>query len=132
MSFKGLLAVGILGLGALWTIHAVADIDLADRDALGPAPRDSDGRFTNLNGALSHGTFGVRFPFMMRRLGTLFRSGSAAPTRVGNDGVYLRENATESDWGGSVLTSPMIPESNNRSNPNPDYHLCHGGDRTGP
>ena len=97
MSFKGLLAFGILGLGALSAIHAVADIDVSNRDALGPAPRDSDDRFTNWNGALSHGTFGVRFPFMMRRLGTLFRSGSAAPTRVENDGVYLRENATHSD-----------------------------------
>lgn len=64
--------------------------------ALGPAPRDADGRFTNLRGGLSHGGLGVRLPFFLRRLGTPFRSGNAAPPRIGNDGAFLRENARHS------------------------------------
>ncbi|MDH3991857.1 MAG: MBL fold metallo-hydrolase, partial [Gammaproteobacteria bacterium] len=60
------------------------------------APRSDDGRFTNTAGDLTHGTFGVRFPFILRRLGTYFRSGDGAPLRVANDGAFLRENALHS------------------------------------
>lgn len=60
------------------------------------APRSDDGRFTNTAGDLTHGTFGVRFPFILRRLGTYFRSGDGAPLRVANDGAFLRENARHS------------------------------------
>jgi len=60
------------------------------------APRSDDGRFTNPGGNLGHGTLGVRFPFMLRRMGTYFRSGEGAPVRVENDGAFLRENARHS------------------------------------
>jgi N-acyl-phosphatidylethanolamine-hydrolysing phospholipase D len=60
------------------------------------APRGDDGRFTNFVGEIGHGTFAVRFPFMLRRLGTYFRSGEGAPERVANDGLFLRENARHS------------------------------------
>jgi N-acyl-phosphatidylethanolamine-hydrolysing phospholipase D len=60
------------------------------------APRDNDGRFTNLAGGLDHGTVGVRLPFMLRRLGTYFRSDDGAPLRIANDGLFLRENARHS------------------------------------
>ncbi|MCX2982494.1 MBL fold metallo-hydrolase [Halieaceae bacterium IMCC14734] len=60
------------------------------------APRGDDGRFTNPTGDLAHGSFGVRFPFILRRLGTYFRSAEGAPPRVANDGAFLRENARHS------------------------------------
>jgi N-acyl-phosphatidylethanolamine-hydrolysing phospholipase D len=60
------------------------------------APRSKDGRFTNPIGDLAHGSFGVRFPFMARRLMSAFRSGRDAPRRVPNDGVFLRQNARHS------------------------------------
>jgi len=60
------------------------------------APRTQDGRFTNLDGDLSHGSLGVRVPFMLRRFGTYFRSGADAPESMANDGEFLRENAKHS------------------------------------
>jgi N-acyl-phosphatidylethanolamine-hydrolysing phospholipase D len=57
------------------------------------APRVEDGRFTNPGGDIGHGTIGVRLPFILRRMGTYFRTGENAPKRVPNDGVFLRENA---------------------------------------
>lgn len=68
-----------------------------DASGLGPAPRSADGRFTNLVGAITHGTFGTRFPFAWRRMGTYFRSGRGAPERIENDGDFLRENARHSE-----------------------------------
>ena len=64
---------------------------------LGPAPRDGDGRFTNWSGDPSHGSFRVRFPFFMRRLGGLFSDRPGAPSRLANDGAFLRENARHSE-----------------------------------
>ena len=63
---------------------------------LGPAPRDADGRFINPTGPLSHGSFGVRFPFFLRRIASSFRHRPGAPERVANDGAFLRENALHS------------------------------------
>ncbi len=75
-----------------WTSAGLGETDpLFDQ-----APRDEDGRFTNVGGEISHGTLGVRFPFILRRLGTYFRSGEDAPERVTNDGVFLRKNALHS------------------------------------
>lgn len=68
----------------------------ASSEYFSAAPRDDDGRFTNVVGDIGHGTFSVRFPFMLRRLGTYFRSGEGAPERVANDGLFLRENARHS------------------------------------
>jgi N-acyl-phosphatidylethanolamine-hydrolysing phospholipase D len=63
---------------------------------LGPAPRSEDGRFSNPGGPVSHGGFGVRFPFILRRIAGSFRSRPGAPERVDNDGAYLRDNAGHS------------------------------------
>ncbi|MDB4404681.1 MBL fold metallo-hydrolase [bacterium] len=60
------------------------------------APVGDDGRFTNLAGDLTHGSLGVRVPFILRRMGTYFRGGAGAPLRVSNDGAFLRENARHS------------------------------------
>ena len=60
------------------------------------APRNEDGRFTNLAGELDHGSAAVRLPFFLRRLGTLFRDDAGAPVRVANDGLFLQENARHS------------------------------------
>ncbi|HIF94239.1 MAG: MBL fold metallo-hydrolase [Myxococcales bacterium] len=65
-------------------------------ESLGPAPRDADGRFTNWTGTSSHGGLGVRFPFFLRRIGGIFRSRPGFPTRVENDGAFLRENSLHS------------------------------------
>lgn len=64
---------------------------------LGPAPRDSDGRFTNFAGELTHGDLWVRLPFFARRVSGSFRDRAGAPKRVDNDGVFLRENAKHSE-----------------------------------
>ncbi len=65
-------------------------------EALGPAPRDGDGRFSNPGGPLGHGSFGVRFPFFLRRIAGSFRTRADAPRRMLNDGAFLRENARHS------------------------------------
>jgi N-acyl-phosphatidylethanolamine-hydrolysing phospholipase D len=75
-----------------WATHASSAVD-AFFDG---APRGEDGRYTNLGGDIGHGSFKVRFPFMLRRLGTYFRDGEGAPERVVNDAAFLRENARHS------------------------------------
>jgi N-acyl-phosphatidylethanolamine-hydrolysing phospholipase D len=68
----------------------------AEPERFGPAPQSDDGRFSNPQGKLSHGSFGTRFPFFLRRVGGGFRTRPGAPERVDNDGVFLRENAGHS------------------------------------
>lgn len=82
----------------LCSILAIAVVRAGDesKDYFDGAPRADDGRFTNSIGEISHGTLGVRLPFMLRRMGTYFRSGEGAPERVANDGLFLRENARHS------------------------------------
>jgi N-acyl-phosphatidylethanolamine-hydrolysing phospholipase D len=75
---------------------AVPEEGAAQEHSFAGAPRSEDGRFTNLAGDIGHGDITVRFPFMLRRLGTYFRSGEGAPGRVANDGSFLRENARHS------------------------------------
>lgn len=65
-------------------------------ESLGPAPLDEEGRFTNTIGELSHGSIGVRFPFILRRIAGGFWDRTGAPERVPNDGAFLRENAQHS------------------------------------
>jgi N-acyl-phosphatidylethanolamine-hydrolysing phospholipase D len=85
----------------------------ASEDFFAGAPRSEDGRFTNFAGDLGHGQFSDRFPFMLRRFGTYFRSGKNAPARVENDGVFLRENALHSvptvTWIGHATLLVQIP-----------------------
>ncbi len=73
-----------------------APVPARDVETLGPAPRNENGRFDNPVGPLFHATFGVRFPFFMRRIGGAFRKRPGAPERIANDGAFLRENARHS------------------------------------
>jgi N-acyl-phosphatidylethanolamine-hydrolysing phospholipase D len=57
------------------------------------APRDKEGRFTNIDGEISHGSIAVRAPFMLRRFGTGFRKSDGAPEITENDGAFVRETA---------------------------------------
>ena len=84
-------AVGFLVLGLVASVSA-------EPDALfGPAPRDSEGLFTNTDGDLPHGSASIRLPFFWRRITGSFRDRPGAPVRVGNDGAFLRENAKHSE-----------------------------------
>jgi len=89
-SWVGLLTVSISLYFALAPIDGFAETDLPR------APIGDDGLFTNLDGSIGHGSLGVRFRFFMRRVAGSFGSRSGAPTRVENDGAFLRENADHS------------------------------------
>lgn len=67
-------------------------LELTKSPNFASAPRDSQGRFANPDGALSHGSLSVRLGFYLRRFGTLFRSDDGAPERVANEGTFLRTN----------------------------------------
>jgi N-acyl-phosphatidylethanolamine-hydrolysing phospholipase D len=81
---------------ALALAAIVAAPDGAGAQAFGPAPRDAEGRFANPGVPISHGSFGVRLPFFLRRIAGSFRDRPGAPGRVENDGRFLRENALHS------------------------------------
>jgi N-acyl-phosphatidylethanolamine-hydrolysing phospholipase D len=105
--------------------------DTADASWFDGAPRLENARYRNIGGEIGHGTLGVRFPFMLRRLGTYFRSGAGAPTLLDNDGAFLRENARHSiptvTWVGHAtllvqlehLTFLTDPTWSNRPSPVP-------------
>jgi N-acyl-phosphatidylethanolamine-hydrolysing phospholipase D len=82
----------LISVTTAWAVPGISETE----PSFASAPLGDDGRFTNLDGDIAHGTIGVRFPFILRRLGTYFRSGEDAPERVSNDGVFLRENAQHS------------------------------------
>jgi N-acyl-phosphatidylethanolamine-hydrolysing phospholipase D len=85
-----------LGGVLLCVVTVSALIAGAEKEAyFANAPRDSEGRFTNIVGDISHGSLAVRLPFILRRLGTYFRSADGAPDKVANDGSFLRENSLE-------------------------------------
>ncbi|MEH6911149.1 MAG: MBL fold metallo-hydrolase [Oceanicoccus sp.] len=87
----------ILLLMTLTLTLTLTGLSYAEGEALfSGAPRGDDGRFINSAGDLTHGTFGVRFPFILRRMGTYFRGAEGAPLRVENDGAFLRENSRHS------------------------------------
>jgi N-acyl-phosphatidylethanolamine-hydrolysing phospholipase D len=65
-----------------------------DWQALGPAPRDADGRFLNSVGPITKS--GGGFGFVLRRVAGRFRGRPGAPERIENDGAFLRENAAHS------------------------------------
>ncbi len=91
--------LSFLGLVLAATLLAAAAgpaFEAPSASSLGPSLRDEDGRFTNPVGGLTHGSFGVRFPFMLRRIAGSFRERPGVPARMANDGAFLRENATHS------------------------------------
>jgi N-acyl-phosphatidylethanolamine-hydrolysing phospholipase D len=82
----------------LVTLAFVASVSATPKpDTLGPAPLDEDGRFTNSAQELGHGSLSTRLPFFWRRITGSFRDRTGAPEVLGNDGVFLRENATHSE-----------------------------------
>jgi N-acyl-phosphatidylethanolamine-hydrolysing phospholipase D len=85
----------------LVTILAMALVSSATAspldDALGPAPRDEDGRFMNFAGAMPEVDASVTLPFFLRRVASSFVDAPSALDRVPNDGAWLRENATHSE-----------------------------------
>ena len=85
-----------LTLGLLLALLCSFPGSAQDLAALGPAPRDADGRFVNSVGELTRGSAGVRFPFFLRRIAGSFRERPGAPASVANDGAFLRENARHS------------------------------------
>ena len=89
---RGTIASGLLSLlVVVWAqptranaVASLAEAELNDR-----------GEFSNPIGDLDKGGLGVRLPFMLRRLGTYFRSGDGAAQRVPNDGSLLRANVAD-------------------------------------
>jgi N-acyl-phosphatidylethanolamine-hydrolysing phospholipase D len=75
------------------SLEPVKSLEPINSPNFASAPRDSQGRFANPNGALSHGSLSVRLGFYLRRFGTLFRSDDGAPERVANEGSFLRDNS---------------------------------------
>jgi N-acyl-phosphatidylethanolamine-hydrolysing phospholipase D len=84
------------GIGAI-ALAAAAASSLPEGHALGPAPRDAEGRFVNLAGEIERAGPTVTIPFFFRRIVGSFRERPGAPERVANDGAWLRENATHSE-----------------------------------
>ena len=66
-------------LTALWLV--LAPLAGSAESGLAPAPLDDDGRFTNLDGFITHGTAGVRFRFFLRRIAGSFGSRPGAPSQ---------------------------------------------------
>jgi len=91
-----MLRLIVCGLVFVVTIAWALPGDGETNPLFSSAPRNEDGRFTNLAGDISHGSLSVRFPFILRRMGTYFRTGEDAAERVSNDGAFLRENARHS------------------------------------
>lgn len=96
MSFRRPVFASLLCISIFAVLISVSEARLPEPGDLGPAPRDAEGRFTNPGGDSSHGSFGVRFPFFLRRFGGFFRGRPGVPIRIDNDGVFLRENAKHS------------------------------------
>lgn len=85
-----------IGLLLAFCAPAPAATAQPDASALGPAPRDANGRFTNSIGDIGHGSLAVRLPFFLRRSAGSFRERPGAPGLLANDGEFLRENAMHS------------------------------------
>jgi N-acyl-phosphatidylethanolamine-hydrolysing phospholipase D len=81
-------------LGALLGLGLA--LPASGQSPLTPAPRDAEGRFLNRAGEIPQAGPTVTFPFFLRRFGTTLTGRPGAPSRVENDGAYLRENARHS------------------------------------
>ena len=68
----------------------------APPEEFGPAPRDADGRFLNLDGPIDRGPRSVQIRFGLRFLTGIFRQRGPSPEVVPNDGAWLRANASGS------------------------------------
>jgi|TARA_B110000211_G_scaffold122810_1_gene141683 N-acyl-phosphatidylethanolamine-hydrolysing phospholipase D len=79
---------------AIATLQVQAQPEAVSELLFDRAPIDDEGRFTNYQSELSHGSLGVRLSFFLRRFGTMFRSDDGAPQKVANDGDFLRNNSS--------------------------------------
>ncbi len=96
MRFPGPVVLLLVSVSIFAAVLAPSEAMRFGSGTLGPALRDAEGRFTNPGGDSSHGNFGVRFPFFLRRIGGTFRARPGAPIRIDNDGAFLRANAKRS------------------------------------
>lgn len=92
----GLLALATLSVlvsivDARWTWAAGAEAERRS-DALGPAPRDADGRFENWTPGLPRAGPAVTLPFFLRRIAGRFRSPTGLPGRSSAGADWLRAN----------------------------------------
>jgi len=78
---------------AIATLQAKGQPEAVGALLFDSAPIDKQGRFTNYQADLSHGSAAVRLSFFLRRIGTVFRSDEGAPKKVANDGSILRNNS---------------------------------------
>jgi N-acyl-phosphatidylethanolamine-hydrolysing phospholipase D len=92
----GVRAAPWIGWLAAAALAAGGDASARGVGALGPAPRDADGRFLNLVGEIDHAGPSVTLPFQLRRIGSSLVGRPGAPQWVANDGAFLRENARHS------------------------------------
>ncbi len=90
LSFRRSVLAFLVVITVIAAFRSSSESAPVDFGGLGPAPRDADGRFTNPGGDSLHGSFGVRFPFFLRRIGGIFRGRPGVPIRIENDGVFLR------------------------------------------
>ena len=60
------------------------------------APRLQNGDFENPTGPLSHGSFGTRSSFILKRIASSFSDRESPPQKIANDGSFLRANAGSS------------------------------------
>jgi N-acyl-phosphatidylethanolamine-hydrolysing phospholipase D len=113
MNFKRFVVSVVTSLGVLMSCASPPAMGRPDPENLGPAPLDSDGRFTNPGGDSSHGSFGARFPFIFRRIGGMFRDRPGAPIRIEDGAARLRAYAHD---GGATVTwvghSTLLVEMN--------------------
>ena len=80
--------------GAAFLALLAASAAGSDWAALGPAPRDEEGRFQNTVGPITKR--GGGFGFLLRRVAGRFRGRAGAPELIANDGHLLRQNAVHS------------------------------------
>lgn len=88
---RGAITIGLLSFMVLLSAQSVSD---GAKPFWVKAELNERGEFVNPIGDLDKGGLDVRLPFMLRRLGTFFRSSDSAPERVPNDGSALRANVT--------------------------------------
>jgi N-acyl-phosphatidylethanolamine-hydrolysing phospholipase D len=67
-------------------------LESRDDSALGPAPRDEDGRFENFRPGLPRAGFTVTFPFFLRRATSRFRTPAGLPETAPVDNAWLAAN----------------------------------------
>lgn len=87
------LRLALMALLAALFVVPIVGTSADQTPKINGAPKDDNGRFANTAGELSHGSFGVRFPFFLRRIGTSLVKKRGELELTPNDGAFLRQNA---------------------------------------